>query len=99
MWLPSARPRDKKSSEYLDTRLCCKALDTRGRSPHQLGMYLRVTERRNRDGSPVAYMALAENCWNPQTRRAEAKVVHSFGRADTLDRDALKRLVKSINRV
>jgi hypothetical protein len=62
-------------------------------------MYLRLTQRRNCDGSTVAYMALAENCWNPQARRAEAKVVHSFGRADTLDRDALKRLVKSINRV
>ena len=27
-------------------------------------MYLRVTERRNRDGSAVAYYALAENVWN-----------------------------------
>jgi Transposase DDE domain len=62
-------------------------------------MYLRVTERRNRDGSTVAYYALAENVWNTATKRAEARVVHSFGRADTLDREALKRLVKSINRV
>ena len=35
----------------------------------------------------------------PPTKRSEARVVHSFGRADTLDRDALQRLVKSINRV
>ena len=28
-------------------------------------MYLRITERRNRDGSAVAYYALAENVWNP----------------------------------
>jgi hypothetical protein len=62
-------------------------------------MYLRVTERRNRDGSTVAYYGLAENVWNAATRRAEARVVHSFGRADKLDREALKRLVKSINRV
>jgi hypothetical protein len=62
-------------------------------------MYLRITERRNRDGSTVAYYGLAENVWNPTTRRAEARVVHSFGRADKLDREALKRLVKSINRV
>lgn len=64
-----------------------------------MGMYLRKTERRNKDGSTVAYYALAENVWNPETRRAEARVVHSFGRADQLDRDALKRLVASIARV
>jgi Transposase DDE domain len=62
-------------------------------------MYLRLTQRRNRDGSTVAYYGLAENVWNPETKRAEARVVHSFGRAERLDRDALKRLVKSINRV
>ena len=62
-------------------------------------MYLRVTERRNRDGSTVAYYGLAENVWNPTAKRAEARVVHSFGRADKLDHEALKRLVQSINRV
>ena len=64
-----------------------------------MGMYLRITERRNRDGSTVAYYGLAENVWNTATKRAEARVVHSFGRADKLDREALNRLVKSINRV
>jgi hypothetical protein len=62
-------------------------------------MYLRITERRNRDGSTVAYYALAENSWNAAAKRAEARVVHNFGRADEVDRDGLKRLVKSINRV
>jgi transposase len=62
-------------------------------------MYLRVTERRNRDGSTVAYYALAENDWNAEARRSEARVIHSFGRADQLDRAALQRLVASINRV
>ena len=62
-------------------------------------MYLRVTERRNRDGSTVAYYALAENDWNAKARRSEARVIHSFGRADQLDRAALQRLVASINRV
>src|ERR1700750_2184654 len=62
-------------------------------------MYLRVTERRNRDGSAVAYYALAENVWNAQTKRSEAQVVHSFGRADQLDKAALQRLVASIQRV
>ena len=62
-------------------------------------MYLRVTERRNRDGSTVAYYALAENEWNAKAKRSEARVVHSFGRADQLDRAALQRLVVSIQRV
>jgi DDE family transposase len=62
-------------------------------------MYLRVTERRNRDGSTVAYYALAENVWNAQTKRSEAQVIHSFGRADQLDKAALQRLIASIQRV
>ena len=66
---------------------------------YPLGMYLRITERRNRDGSTVAYYALAENAWNAAAKRAEARVVHNFGRADQVDRDGLKRLVKSISRV
>src|SRR5271163_633226 len=62
-------------------------------------MYLRITERRNRDGSTVAYYGLAENVWNAAAKRSETRVVHSFGRADQLDRAALQRLVASINRV
>jgi hypothetical protein len=62
-------------------------------------MYLRITERGNKDGSTVAYYALAENVWNALAKRAEGRVIHNFGRADQVDRDALKRLVKSINRV
>src|SRR3954451_9907805 len=62
-------------------------------------MYLRVTERRNRDGSAVAYYALAESVWNAQTKRAEAQVIHNFGRADQLDKAALQRLIASIQRI
>ena len=62
-------------------------------------MYLRSTKRRNRDGSTVEYYALAENVWNTATQRSETKVIHSFGRADTLDRDVLARLVHSIRRI
>src|SRR3954468_15577463 len=64
-----------------------------------IGMYLRVTERRNRDGSSVAYYALAENVWNAQAKRSEAQVIHNFGRADQLDKAALQRLIASIQRV
>ena len=62
-------------------------------------MYLRVTERRNRDGSTVAYYALAENVWNAQAKRSEAQVIHNFGRADQLDKATLQRLVASIQRI
>ncbi len=62
-------------------------------------MYLRVTQRHNRDGSSVTYYALAESVWNADAKRREAHVVNSFGRADQLDRAELERLVKSINRV
>ncbi|HEY6898980.1 MAG TPA: IS1634 family transposase [Rhodocyclaceae bacterium] len=62
-------------------------------------MYLRITERRNRDGSAVAYYALAENVWNAQAKRSEAQVIHNFGRADQLDKAALQRLIASIQRV
>ena len=62
-------------------------------------MYLRTTQRRNKDGSVVRYLALAENVRHPEKGYVEAKVVHSFGRADHLDRAALERLVASIQRV
>jgi hypothetical protein len=62
-------------------------------------MYLRTTQRRNRDGSIVRYYALAENVRDPKKGHVEAKVVHSFGRADRLDRATLERLVRSIRRV
>jgi hypothetical protein len=62
-------------------------------------MYLRITQRHNRDGSTVTYYALAESVWNAEAKRREAHVLHSFGRGDHLDRTALERLVKSINRV
>jgi hypothetical protein len=62
-------------------------------------MYLRHTKRQNRDGSTVEYYALTENVWNKAKQRSETKVIHSFGRADTLDRDVLERLAQSIRRV
>ena len=62
-------------------------------------MYLRTTQRRNKDGSVVRYYALAENVRHPEKGHVEARVVHSFGRAERLDRAALERLVRSIRRV
>jgi transposase len=61
-------------------------------------MYLRETRRRNRDGSEVAYLALAHNERDPDTGTPKARIIHNFGRADHVDRDGLARLVRSISR-
>ena len=61
-------------------------------------MYLRETKRRNRDGSTVAYLQLAHSERHTVTGVPAAKVIHNFGRADTVDRAALARLVASISR-
>jgi hypothetical protein len=62
-------------------------------------MYLRTTRRQNKDGSVVAYYQLAETRWDPQKKRPTAHIIHNFGRADALDRQALVRLARSISRV
>ena len=62
-------------------------------------MYLRSTKRKNRDGSVVEYFQLAHNERHPVTKKPVAKVIHTFGRADELDREQLVRLCRSIARV
>ena len=44
----------------------------------------------------VSYLQLAHNERHPVSGNPVAKVIHSFGRADTVDRAALARLVSSI---
>ncbi len=61
-------------------------------------MYLRETRRTNRDGTVARYLQLAHNERNPDTGVPAAKVIHNFGRAEQVDRAALKRLVASISR-
>jgi transposase len=62
-------------------------------------MYLRTTKRTNKDGSVVTYYQLAHNERDPITKKPVAKIIHSFGRADELERDQLVRLSRSIARV
>lgn len=61
-------------------------------------MFLRETRRTNADGSVVSYLQLAHNHRHPVSGNPVAKVIHSFGRADQVDRAALARLVASISR-
>jgi transposase len=62
-------------------------------------MYLRTTQRRNRDGLPVRYLQLAHNRWDAKAGRSTAQVLYNFGRQDQLDQDAIRRLINSLNRV
>jgi len=61
-------------------------------------MYLRTTTRRAADGTAVRYLQLAHNEWDPVARRSKVRVLYHFGRADELDRDAVRRLIGSLSR-
>jgi len=60
-------------------------------------MYLRVSQRRNRNGEVVRYLQLAHNERNERGVPV-ARVIHTFGREDEVDREVLARLVASISR-
>ena len=54
-------------------------------------MYLRTTSRKNKDGSVVEYYALAHNERHPETDKPVPRIIHSFGRANHLDREGERR--------
>jgi len=62
-------------------------------------VHVRVSTRRNKDGTAVRYLQLTHNEWDPATKTSRPKVLHSFGREDQLDRDAIRRLVASLTRL
>lgn len=62
-------------------------------------MYLRTTKRKNKSGETVSYYQLAHNERNPKSGKPVARVIHNFGRADHLERDAMVRLCRSIAKV
>ncbi|QDI90161.1 IS1634 family transposase [Salicibibacter halophilus] len=61
-------------------------------------MYLRKVKRKNKDGSQVTYLQLAQNEWDPKAKYAKARVIYSLGRTDQVDAASLERLAKSITR-
>lgn len=61
-------------------------------------MYVRTISRKNKDGSTTTYVQLAHNVWDPKAGHAKAQVLYTFGRADSLDLESIKRLVKSLCR-
>jgi transposase len=62
-------------------------------------MYLRTTRQRRKHGSDAIYYQLAENYYHKERRRSETRVIYTFGRADQVDPEALRRLAQSILRV
>ena len=58
---------------------------------------MRRTVRRTKDGE-VAYLQLAHNEWDPVAKQSKVRVIYNFGREDQLDRDAIRRLVSSLQR-
>lgn len=61
-------------------------------------MYLRRSSRTNKDGTVTSYLSLAHNYRDPDTGVSKPKILHSFGREDELDPEALHRLMASIAR-
>jgi transposase len=61
-------------------------------------MYIKTTTRKNKSGSVVIYYHLAHNVRNPVTKNSETKILHTFGRADQIEKEALVRLCRSIGR-
>jgi Transposase DDE domain len=58
---------------------------------------LRRTARRTKDGG-VVYLQLAHNEWDPVAKQSKVKVLYNFGREDQLDREAIRRLISSLQR-
>ncbi|MGB9005271.1 MAG: IS1634 family transposase [Candidatus Aminicenantales bacterium] len=59
---------------------------------------MRTISRKNKDGSITTYVQLAHNVRDLKSGFARAQVLHTFGRADSLDLGAIRRLVKSLCR-
>jgi hypothetical protein len=47
----------------------------------------------------VRYLQLVHNTWDPVARITKAKVLHSFGREDEVDRAGIERLIASLSRL
>src|SRR5512132_198256 len=62
-------------------------------------MYLRTTRQRRKHGPDAVYYQLAENYYHKERWRSETRVIYTFGRADQVDPEALRRLAQSILRV
>ncbi len=61
-------------------------------------MYLRTTGRKNKDGTSIPYLQIAENVWNQAKKRSETRILLNLGRADAEQEERLRKLARSILR-
>lgn len=65
---------------------------------YNVDMYVRTVIRKNKRKPDVTYVQLAHNYRDKETGQVKAKVLYNFGRADQLDVEAIRRLVRSLSR-
>jgi len=61
-------------------------------------MYVRTMSRKNKNGSTTTYVQLAHNVRDEKTGVPKAQVLYTFGRQDSLDVEAIRRLIGSLSR-
>lgn len=62
-------------------------------------MYLRESKQKRADGRVITYLQLAENVWNPDKGRSQARIFYNCGRGDDPQAvERLRRLARSILR-
>lgn len=76
----------------------CETLDRRIYTCYSPLVYIRTAIRHNKNGTTARYVQLAHNVWDPKARRSAPHIAYSFGREEEVDKEALRRLVHSINR-
>ncbi|MBM3190872.1 MAG: IS1634 family transposase, partial [Chloroflexi bacterium] len=63
-----------------------------------VGMYVREISRILADGSRASYLQLAQKIRDPRTGIPRDKILHHFGRTDSIDKDQIRRLIASLSR-
>lgn len=61
-------------------------------------MFIREAKTKRADGTSVTYLQLVESVWDGTKGRPTHRLVYSFGRADRLDLEAIRRLVGSLSK-
>jgi PAS domain S-box-containing protein len=62
-------------------------------------MYVRVTKRKNKNGSVAEYYQLVQTRRHPKTKIPTTNIIYNFGRAERVDHKILTRLCNSVARV
>lgn len=62
-------------------------------------MYLRESKQKRANGKVVTYLQIAENAWNPEKGRSQARIIYNCGRggADVMRRATTRRRISDRN--